>query len=208
MPSRPRRQAPLPPQTCVTRACDALFAVVAREGQRPASMPAQGNALGKMVKIGQALKGRHPRCSALSGPARDGTVIPGRCPGLAWLRTVGAQACSSPKCITGSKRLCKNSIWPAKHTKKRERKNAAIFLFCVFSRVSRAFFQPSRTYYTVSKPPASSRRANLPCKESFYNLPPPAKTTPMPPAPLHHLRPPKPFSSTYSHVRRMKRTLL
>ena len=72
------------------------------EGQRPADKPAQGNALGKTANISPSLKGRHSRCSALSGLYRYGIVFPGRCPGLACLRTVGASARSPPRCMTGS----------------------------------------------------------------------------------------------------------
>ena len=66
-------------------------------------MTAQGNALGKTANISQALKGRHSRCFALSGLARVGIGFPGRCPGLACLRTVGAQTRFAPKWMTGAK---------------------------------------------------------------------------------------------------------
>ena len=84
------------------RACHALLPVVVTEGQRPGDIPAQGNAQGKTANISPALKGRHRRCSAPSGLDRDGIVFPGRCPGLACLRTVGAPARSTPRCMTGS----------------------------------------------------------------------------------------------------------
>ena len=83
------------------RACHALLPFAAMQGQRPGNKPAQGNALGRTIKTAQALKGRHILCSALSGLWIFFHSDPGRCPGLACLRTFGAHARRGSKCMTG-----------------------------------------------------------------------------------------------------------
>jgi hypothetical protein len=65
-----------------------------RKGQRPATIPAQRNALGNRRHTDSRAKGPPYRGET---PHRKLQVIsnPGRCPGLVWFRTVGAP-CSAP----------------------------------------------------------------------------------------------------------------
>ncbi len=62
----------------------------AAQGQRPGNMPAQGNALGWQNKKDKALKGRDSMVPPFQGFGSLFADYPGRCPGLACLRAVGA----------------------------------------------------------------------------------------------------------------------
>ena len=60
------------------------------KGQRPGPMPAQGDALGGTQVGVQALKGRANGVPPLQGFLFLAGCFPGRCPGLASVRTLGA----------------------------------------------------------------------------------------------------------------------